>query len=446
MANLELLDPFAQDYPETLVTQLSFGHACCLRFNRTGSHLAAGLLDGSVVIWDFLTHGPVRTLKGHTRPINSVSWSRCGRYVLSAARDWKLVLWDLQDGSRLHTVRFEAPIWGADMHPSNHLICVAALFEDKPCLVDMSSGEVVKHVLPTVPLRSQEDIEGMTEKQVASDASQQTLVTIWDKSGSYILSGTSKGWINIIAYPSLDIVKSIRIGNTNIKHMRLSPSGRELVLNPADRIIRTIQLPDLATVTVEAEIEIEYKFQDVINRLQWNAAAFSQSGDYVLAASHKRTEIYIWERASGTPLVKILEGTREELVDMDWHPVQPLVVAAGLEQGVIYVWAIPQAENWSALAPDFVELEENVEYEEREDEFDIVDDEELNKRKAVNEDEDVDITTIDQRELDQEGFRIPVILEKDEELIQVEHVQSPVQPRTVKPSTKEVNGGLKRKR
>jgi len=51
--------------------------------------------------------------------------------------------------------------------------------------------------------------------------------------------------------------------------------------------------------------------------------------------------------------------------------VRPLVVAVGAN-GQLYIWAKSYVENWSAFAPDFHELEENEEYVEREDEFDLV--------------------------------------------------------------------------
>jgi COMPASS component SWD1 len=40
--------------------------------------------------------------------------------------------------------------------------------------------------------------------------------------------------------------------------------------------------------------------------------------------------------------------------------------------GLIHIWKTTYSENWSAFAPGFEELEENVEYQEREDEFDVV--------------------------------------------------------------------------
>ena len=48
------------------------------------------------------------------------------------------------------------------------------------------------------------------------------------------------------------------------------------------------------------------------------------------------------------------------------------MIASVSSYGNIYLWTTKHEENWSAFAPDFTELEENLEYEEQEDEFDVV--------------------------------------------------------------------------
>src|SRR5690606_5865766 len=86
------------------------------------------------------------------------------------------------------------------------------------------------------------------------------------------------------------------------------------------------------------ELEVEHKFQNVINKIKWNHCCFSSTGEFVSASTYKHHDIYVWERNVAS-LVKILEGPKEELGVVEWHPVRPLVAAVGIESGVIFLWA-----------------------------------------------------------------------------------------------------------
>ncbi|KAJ5936569.1 hypothetical protein N7466_003019 [Penicillium verhagenii] len=425
--NLSLIDPFvlAQEYPDTLTEKLSSGHATCLRFNHTGDYLASGRVDGSVVIFDIETNGVARKLQGHTRQIQSLSWSRCGRYLLTSSQDWKCILWDLEDGSRIRTVRFEAPVYIAELHPFNHLLFVASLFEDQPVLVDISQRTPIKRILPSAPLRPKptdsEDVDSAAAaKQAAQDSKHSTCVTIFSAFGNHIISGTSKGWINIITTETCRTIHSSRLCNGVVILLRLARNGRDLLVNSSDRVIRTIIMPDLSQLGIDLEesnikLNVEHKFQDVVNRLSWNHVTFSSTGEFVTATTYMGADIYVWERRYGS-IVKILEGPREELGVVEWHPTRPMVVACGLESGCIYTWSIISPQKWSALAPDFGEVEENVEYMEREDEFDIHPAEQVHQRRLDLEDEEPDAVTADptkaMTDADHAGaFGVPVLLD-----------------------------------
>lgn len=195
--------------------------------------------------------------------------------------------------------------------------------------------------------------------------------------------------------------------------MRTTGSGRELLVNSQDRIIRTFRIPNLSTDDLDLDtlqIPLEHKFQDVVNKLSWNHVTFSATGEYVAASTYNNHELYVWERNHGS-LVCMLKDPKEEQGVIEWHPARALLAACGLETGRIYIWSVISPQKWSALAPDFAEVEENVEYIEREDEFDIYAQEEIHRRRLDAEDEDVDVLTLDpSKALDEgDGFRMPIL-------------------------------------
>ncbi|KAK1254971.1 hypothetical protein MKX08_008966 [Trichoderma sp. CBMAI-0020] len=413
--NLLLSDDYLlQDYPESMTSTIRSGHATMLRFNRKGDYLASGRVDGTVVVWDLETMGVARKMRGHNKSITFLSWSRCGRYLLSTCQGWKAILWDLETGHRHREVRFRAPAYMAELHPWDHNIFVASLFEEQPLLVNISEPVDVKRVLPSAPKRpNTENDTALKEKQAKEDAKQMTTSAIWTATGDHIIAGTSKGKLNIIDAKTLEIIYSEKICTGVITTMRITGSGRDLLVNSQDRIIRTFRIPNLSVEDLDPDtiqLPLEHKFQDVVNKLSWNHVTFSATGEYVAASTYNNHELYVWERNHGS-LVCMLKDPKEEQGVIEWHPSRPLLAACGLETGRIYIWSVISPQKWSALAPDFAEVEENVEYMEREDEFDIYAQEEIHRRRLDAEDEDVDVLATDPtKEGDGlDNFRMPIL-------------------------------------
>lgn len=403
----------------------------CIKFNHTGDYLASGLLDGTIAIFDSDTNGVLLVLRGHSRPIQSLSWSHDGRYLLSGSRDWKCILWDLQAGgsNKKRVFNFETPVWSAIFHPKDSTKFVVSLYENHARYIELADEETNIMTLPST---------------TAVGKTEYALVTRFSASGEYIIAGTSKGNINVIRTGTAEILHSTRISSSNIKNMIMSSNGRFLVVNSSDRVVRFVSVPSALNEPTKDEkpisdkpsetpseqtddpddsqddswnFEVEHKFQDVVNRLQWNAVAVSPNSEYVLASTYEAAhDIYMWETSMGS-LVKIYEGPKEELVDVEWHPSRPVVAATGLDSGKIYLWTSIVPQRWSALAPDFIEVEENMEYQEREDEFDVEDETAQNQRQLDDEDEEVvDVVKMDDNMVKEMGwFSIPVSLELEDE-------------------------------
>ena len=413
--NLSLQDPFtvAKEYPDTLVHTLGYGHSVHIQFNKKGDYLALGLSDGTVLVYDLASLAIVCVLSrdGHVRPVTSLTWSACGRYLLSSSQDWSCILWDLQHANSPETtdknsaivlkVQFDGPVWLACVHPQDPFTFIASLFENDPVLVsvDPKTGHSTVKRMETEPFQKP-GLEPLLLLLLLLLllGKHLTLCAVFNTLGDYILAGTSKGWLNVLCSSLARTVHLVKVTAANVKSLCVSANGRKLAVNSLDRVIRQITLPDMQNNPDAAlwEFDVEHKYQDVVNRLQWNTVAFSHSSDFLVASTFGQSlqDLYLWETSMGT-LVKILEGSHEELIDVKWNHNRCMIGSTGLDSGTVYLWLVQFPLKWSALAPDFVEIEENDEYEEKEDEFDIIDETDLLKKRMEEEDTDIDILQVE---------------------------------------------------
>jgi len=154
-----------------------------------------------------------------------------------------------------------------------------------------------------------------------------------------------------------------------------------------------------------------------VNKMQWKKCTFSFNSEYIIGGSAQKSShnIYIWSQSGA--LVKNLEGPKEGIMDLEWHPMRPIIASCST-RGSVYIWNTTYQENWSAFAPDFQELDENEEYIEKEDEFDVVEADAAKKNKQDPEDEVVDIMAVDKiadmsSDDEDELFYLPTVPEPD---------------------------------
>lgn len=104
----------------------------------------AGCNDGSCIIWDFDTRGVAKELreKEVAAPVTSVSWSKCGHRLLSAATDKTLSLWDVGKGVKIGTVTLQQSALHARLYPGTNRpsVCLACPMSGAPILVDFDTG------------------------------------------------------------------------------------------------------------------------------------------------------------------------------------------------------------------------------------------------------------------------------------------------------------------
>uniref|UniRef100_A0A061RBP4 COMPASS component SWD1 n=2 Tax=Tetraselmis sp. GSL018 TaxID=582737 RepID=A0A061RBP4_9CHLO len=391
--NRLLADPLQSvGLPEVIEDFLEHGFAECCAFNSRGTLLASGCRDGQIVIWDFETRGVARALRGHKGRILSLGWSSNGRALFSAGADQTIAEWDVADGRLISTAAIDNTVTGISVSRGDaRSVCVSCA-SGPPLLLSLSGNTRVP--IPVAHLDGPQLVAGTAAYSEVQNCS---AVFSWD--GALIFVAAMKGCICVVSAASLSIVDIVKVGSTSrILGMKLSRKGKFLLVRSSDRAIRLFEVkastsaapdePKLEEIRRRAEagqvpdhgsvlgasgaLELAGEFRNSVDKMQWKAMDLSPSMEFIAAAVLSKTEhhTYVWNRCD-RQLEVVLEGPDEGIAWMEWHPHSCILLTVSAANGKIYIWSKIYTENWSAFAPDFKELQENTEYVEREDEFDL---------------------------------------------------------------------------
>ena len=85
--------------------------------------LASGSIDKTIRLWDVGTGTQIRALKGHTKPVRSVSFSPDGKILTSGSSDKTIRLWDVGTGEHIRNTEHSKGIrWRSIVYLSARMV------------------------------------------------------------------------------------------------------------------------------------------------------------------------------------------------------------------------------------------------------------------------------------------------------------------------------------
>ena len=75
-----------------------------MSFSPDGKTLASGSHDITIKLWNLETFAEIKTLKGHSREVHSVSFSLDGKTLVTGSWDKTIKLWNMETFAEIKTL------------------------------------------------------------------------------------------------------------------------------------------------------------------------------------------------------------------------------------------------------------------------------------------------------------------------------------------------------
>ena len=293
---------FSQEFVRTLK-----GHTYkinSLSFSPDGKYIISGSWDETLKLWDASSGDEVRTFKGYEYRVNAVAYSPDGEFVASGTSDNTFKLWRIATGEIIRVY---------NAHKDN--VLALAFSPDGAYIVSGSADNT---------LRLWDRREGSKERKYKGHTDYVNDVD-FSPNGEYFASASDDKTIKIWDIDKKYSIETLE-GHTNfVTDVEFSPDGRYLISASSDK---TLILWDVASGdTIRT-------FKGHTNRI--NAVTFSPEGTYIASAGADTT-VKIWETEKGR-LLGTFTGHTAPINCLAFNPSSGKHVVSGSDDNTLKLW------------------------------------------------------------------------------------------------------------
>lgn len=322
----------------------------CLALSSDGKHLVCGKWHSTFVVWDLSGLVEARTLRGHSEPVSTVSFTRAGdRLVTSDVHGKEAVVWEVQTGRKLLALhRPEGDLCSVQFHPDGKSLVSAGGEKIEGCVRwDAKTGARLRTYTSPNEARFSWTAVSPDGQWIAAVSRYHQQLVLWK-------AITGEQWT-----PNKDRYVSDRIAFTpDSEQLMYSVGGGYFLYDVRTRTQSELRMSELMAFGPEGRwltvdhrwwpkrmftIRVEQAGKEIASLERapirvyhpWDfRASFSPDGKYVVGALDKT--LVVWDAATGRKL-RTLQAHTRDIKCITFSP-DGLYVATGSDDRTVKLW------------------------------------------------------------------------------------------------------------
>lgn len=275
-----------------------------------------------------------RNIDAHENDVTSLIFIGSDSRLISASVDWKLKVWDPEDGSLINTI---SPELGAvrSLAPSFKSLGFAAGYQDGSVRVfDSWSG--VAYTARSNGITPGVSLNAVDEAEDDSDESESGIFAVAINNENTLLASAGEEKIILLRdLESGDLISEFVGHDAKVNALAFSPDGKILASASNDSTIKCWSVPD-------GEILTSFK----AHRGAVNAVIFTPDGEWLISGG-KDKKIKIWSLTEGEK-VATLRSHSNDILCLAITP-DGSILASGGKDNEIKLWSLPDGDLLSTL-------------------------------------------------------------------------------------------------